>query len=49
MKETLKAILPKILPETVTTIYVVFNGKKDLERSIPAKLKGWRDSYHQVR
>ncbi|GAW85504.1 conserved hypothetical protein [Bathymodiolus platifrons methanotrophic gill symbiont] len=41
-KEMLKSVLPKILPDTYIPIYVVFEGKQDLEKRLPGKLKAWK-------
>lgn len=42
MKNTLEALLPKILPPNVIPITVPHEGKSDLMKSIPRKIKGWR-------
>ena len=42
-KEMLNGVLPKILPETMTAKYVVFQGKQDLEKRLPIRLKAWQD------
>ena len=42
MKEFLDGFLPRILPEGVTFTVVPHEGKSDLERSLPRKLRGWR-------
>lgn len=41
-KEMLKAVLPKILPESVAIRYMVFEGKQDLEKRLEARLRGWQ-------
>ena len=43
MKELLDRILPKILPANVTFQTVPHEGKSDLEKSLPIKLKGWNE------
>jgi hypothetical protein len=43
MAEVLKVILPKILPDTVLFKLVPHEGKTDLDRSIPRKLRAWRE------
>jgi hypothetical protein len=43
MKEVLKVILPKVLPESICFILIPHEGKSDLEKSIPRKLRAWRD------
>ncbi|MHB8127144.1 MAG: DUF4276 family protein [Desulfitobacteriaceae bacterium] len=42
MKEFLKAILPKVLPDKVLYTIIHHEGKQDLERSIPKKLRAFR-------
>jgi hypothetical protein len=42
MKEALQGLLPRILPDGVHFICVPHEGKSDLERSIPRKLRGWK-------
>jgi len=41
-REMLKGLLPRLLPESVCCRYVVFEGKQDLEKQLPRKLRGWR-------
>lgn len=46
MVECLRAILPKLFPnwvENVDWIPVPHNGKSELERSIPKKIRGWQE------
>ena len=43
MREALKGFLPGVLPDSVYPIYLTHSGKRDLEKSIPHKLKGWRE------
>ncbi len=38
----LEGILPKLLPDDVVCRYVVFEGKQDLEKRLPRRLRGWR-------
>ena len=40
-KEVLDTLLPKILPEGVHHIISYYEGKNDLQKSIPIKLKAW--------
>ncbi len=40
-REMLKGLLPKILPDNVYPRYVVFEGKQDLDKQLPIKLKAW--------
>ena len=45
MEETLKSILPKIIPEeSYNPIIIPHSGKNDLKKSIPRKLKAWKDN-----
>jgi hypothetical protein len=39
-KKMLEVIVPKIL-NNITTIYITFQGKQDLEKNIELKLKNW--------
>lgn len=42
MKELLEILLPKILPNgTDKPLIIAHNGKSDLAKSIPKKLRGW--------
>ena len=43
MKKTLEVLLPRFLPKNVHFICIAHEGKQDLEKSIPRKLKakGW--------
>ncbi len=41
MKEALEGLLPKLLPSDKYR-FVVHQGKQDLEKSIPRKLRAWR-------
>ena len=41
--EVLEAILPRILPPEIAYRLVPHEGKQDLEKSIPRKLRAWRD------
>lgn len=42
MKAFLEGLLPRLLPDEVDFILVPHEGKSDLQRSIPRKLRGWR-------
>ena len=44
MKYLLDELLPRILPEHVEFQTIKHNGKSDLRRSLPKKLRGWNDS-----
>lgn len=41
MAEVLRAILPRILPAGIEHRLIIHEGKQDLERSIPRKLRAW--------
>ncbi|MBD3378187.1 DUF4276 family protein [candidate division KSB1 bacterium] len=41
-QEMLEQILPKIFPKDVTTRFVRFRGKQDLEKNLVKKIKGWQ-------
>lgn len=39
----LEGVLPKILPQNYTTKFIVFEGKQDLEKRLPRRLRAWQD------
>lgn len=41
-REMLKGLLPRLLPDNVNTQYVVFEGKQDLEKRLPIRLRAWQ-------
>lgn len=41
-REMLKGLLPRIVSSQVTVRYVVFEGKRDLDRNLVRRLRGWR-------
>jgi len=43
MKELLDILLPQLLPPNVEFMAIPHEGKQDLEKSIPNKLRGWRE------
>lgn len=43
MEAVLKVIIPKIVPHEMTIRYLSHEGKKDLEKSIPIKLRAWQN------
>ncbi len=49
-KALLDILLPKILPESVQFKCIPHEGKQDLEKSIPRKLKAWKtpDTYFVI-
>lgn len=40
-REMLKGLVPSILPDQADIKYVVFEGKQDLEKRLPRRLKAW--------
>ncbi len=42
MAEVLKVMLPQMLPPAITFQLVPHEGKNDLEKSLPRKLRAWR-------
>jgi hypothetical protein len=42
MRELLKILLPKLLPETVEFQLIAHKGKQHLEKAIPYKLRRWQ-------
>ena len=38
----LQGLLPRLVPAAVEVVYLVFEGKQDLERNLVRKLRGWR-------
>jgi len=47
MKLVLESLIPKILPlhEGIHCRYISHEGKQDLEKSIPRKLRAWKKPY----
>lgn len=43
-KAMLEGVLPKLLPEGVSPKYVVFEGKQDLEKRLPIRLRAWQNA-----
>jgi len=44
MKELLEILLPKILPDSFEQPLIIsHNGKRDLQKSIPVKLRAWQN------
>ncbi|MCD4824549.1 MAG: DUF4276 family protein [Phycisphaerae bacterium] len=41
-KTMLEELLPRLLPEGIYYRCVAFEGKQDLEKQLPRKLRGWR-------
>lgn len=41
-KVMLESLLPRLLPEGTPLVCIPFEGKQDLEKQLPIKLKGWR-------
>ena len=40
-REMLKGILKKLLPGDITPQYMVFEGKRDLEKRLVRRIRGW--------
>jgi len=40
-KAMLEGLLPRFLPSNWDVRYIVFDGKQDLEKQLPKKLKSW--------
>ena len=43
MKALLDIILPRILPDNVDFVTIPHDGKSDLRKSLPIKLRGWNE------
>ena len=43
MEALLKGILPRILPEGIDFLTIPHDGKRDLELSLPVKLRAWNE------
>ena len=43
MKALLAGLLPRLLPENLPFLLIAHEGKADLDKSIPRKLKAWQD------
>ena len=41
-REMLQGVLPRLLPVDVETKFVVFEGKQDLEKRLPIRLRAWQ-------
>lgn len=41
-REMLKGLLPKVLPENISVQYIVFEGKQDLGKKLPIRLRAWQ-------
>jgi len=42
MRETLKVLLPKMLPNDIEFQLLIHEGKQDLEKAIPYQIRQWR-------
>lgn len=40
-REMLKGLLPRLFPDMGEPVFVVFEGKQDLEKRLPRRLKAW--------
>lgn len=43
MREVLRVVLPQVLPAEISFLLIAHEGKQDLERSIPRKLRAWQN------
>lgn len=41
-KALLQELLPRLIPGTIDLHFVVFQGKQDMEKRLPRKLRGWQ-------
>lgn len=41
-QDFLQGVLPGLLPDGVTAHFLVFEGKQDLEKQLPLRLRGWQ-------
>lgn len=41
-RDLLEGLLPRLLGEAIRCDFLVFEGKQDLERNIPRKIRGWQ-------
>ena len=46
-REVLTSLLPRVLPKGIETHFMVFEGKRDLEKNVVPKLRGWRKANSQ--
>ncbi len=42
-KTMLEGLLPRLLPSSVSFTAIAFEGKSDMEKQMPIKLRGWRN------
>ena len=42
-KAMLEGVLPRLLGDNVNVVYVVFEGKQDLEKRLPRRLRAWQN------
>jgi len=42
-REMLKGVLPRLLDQNIPVRYVVFEGKQDLEKRLPRRLRAWQN------
>jgi hypothetical protein len=43
MKACLEGLLPRVIPQEMSCIVIPHEGKSDLQKSIPRKLRGWNE------
>ena len=41
-QEMLKGLLPKIIPQHIQIHYMLFEGKQDMEKRLPIRLRAWQ-------
>lgn len=44
-KAMLQGVIPRLLDEDINVRYVVFEGKQDLEKRLPRRLRAWQNPY----
>jgi len=44
-KAMLEGVLPRLLGDDVGVVYVVFEGKQDLEKRLPRRLRAWQNPH----
>lgn len=40
-EDFLRVVIPKVIPATVCVHFLVFEGKQDLEKQLPRRIRGW--------
>ena len=44
-KAMLEGVVPRLLDDSINVRYVVFEGKQDLEKRLPRRLRGWQNPH----